>query len=64
LAERRADTHTAMPIWAQRLVFGLMVGGYFYYVVLPWILKKSPPGVGQLWSKAFRAGNKKMHGDR
>jgi len=62
------DTHTGMPIWAQRLVFGLMVGGYFggyfYYVVLPWILKKPPVGIGQLLLKLFRRGTKKIQSDR
>jgi hypothetical protein len=43
-----------MPIWVQRLlIFGLAVG-YIYFAVLPLILKKSPPGVGALWSKLFR----------
>jgi hypothetical protein len=52
------DSHTAMPIWAQRLLFGLIVGGYFYYVVLPWILKKPPMGIGELLLRIFRVGKK------
>ena len=55
----KPDTHTAMPVWAQRLVFGLMVGGYFYYVVLPWILKRTPMGIGELLLRLFRAGANK-----
>ena len=61
---RRGGTQTRMPVWLQRLLIFILVGSYIYFAVLPWILKKSPPGVGELWSKVFRAGSKKMHGDR
>ncbi len=57
-------TQTRMPVWLQRALIFSLAGGYIYFAVLPWILKKSPPGVGELWSKVFRAGSKKMHGDR
>jgi hypothetical protein len=47
-------THTIMPVWLQRLLIGLMVGGYVYFVVLPWILKKPPIGIVQLLAKLLR----------
>jgi hypothetical protein len=65
-SRRRGDppgTQTQMPVWLQRVLIFSLAGGYIYFAVLPWILKKSPPGVGELWSKVFRAGSKKMHGD-
>jgi hypothetical protein len=33
-------THSSMPVWIQRLLIALLVGGYFYYVILPWIFKR------------------------
>jgi hypothetical protein len=57
-------TQTQIPVWLQRGLIFSLASGYIYFAVLPWILKKSPPGVGELWSKVFRAGSKKMHGDR
>ena len=48
------STHTSMPLWLQRLLIGSIVGGYIYYVVVPWITKKSPMGPGQLLLKVLR----------
>jgi hypothetical protein len=45
------STHTSVPVWIQRLLIALMVGGYIYYVVLPWLLKRPPVGIGQLFVK-------------
>jgi hypothetical protein len=66
-SRRRGDpprTQTQMPVWLQRALIFSLAGGYIYFAVLPWILKKSPPGVGELWSKVFRARGEKVHGDR
>lgn len=50
--------HISMPVWIQRLLIALMVGGYMYYVVLPWILKKPAIGIGQLLLKLLRTAPK------
>jgi hypothetical protein len=55
---RGPKTHTSMPVWIQRLLLALIVGGYGYYVVLPWILKKPPVGLNQLLLRLLRAGRK------
>lgn len=44
-------TQSSMPVWMQRTLVFLMVGGYVYYVVLPWLLKRPPVGIGQLFMK-------------
>jgi hypothetical protein len=51
-------TQTQMPVWLQRLLIFISAGSYIYFAVLPWILKKSPPAAGELWSKLFRIGTK------
>jgi hypothetical protein len=48
------ETHSPMPAWLQRLLFGFIIGAYAYYVVLPWILKRKLPGVGELLLKLLR----------
>ena len=35
-----SGTHTSMAPWVKYLLYVLMAGAYFYYVILPWILKK------------------------
>jgi hypothetical protein len=55
-------TRWSMPVWLQRLLIGLTVGGYFYYVVLPWILKKPSIGIGQLLGRLLLAGSKSKQG--
>jgi hypothetical protein len=47
-------TQTSMPAWIQRLLIGSMVGGYVYYVLVPWITKKPPLGPGELLSRVVR----------
>jgi hypothetical protein len=39
---RAPYVQTSMPLWLQRLVILLMVGGYFYVVVWPWVQRKLP----------------------
>jgi hypothetical protein len=56
-------TQTRMPVWLQRvLVFGL-AGTYIYFAVVPLVLKKSLPKVGELWSEVFGGGAKRIDGD-
>lgn len=55
-------THTSMPVWIQRLLTALMVGAYVYYVILPWILKKPPIGIGQLLLRLLRTAPKDTDG--
>jgi hypothetical protein len=52
------NARTQMPTWLQRLLIFSLAGSYIYFAVLPLVLKKSPPGVGELWSKVFSAGTK------
>lgn len=52
----RAHAHTVMPVWMQRSIIALMIGGYVYYVILPWILKKPAPEIRQIALRLFRAG--------
>jgi preprotein translocase subunit SecG len=33
-------TYASTPLWIQRLIASLLVGGYISYVILPWIVKK------------------------
>jgi len=49
---------TSMPLWLQRLFWFFIVGGYLYFVILPWILKKRPQGQVSVFSKLFRRQNK------
>jgi hypothetical protein len=51
----RPKTYTSMPFWIQRLVIALMAGTYVYYVILPWILKKTPMEIGQSLLRVLRA---------
>lgn len=53
-----SGTYTLMPLWLQRFLSFLIVGGYLYYVILPWILKKPLPGVESVFSKLFRRKSK------
>lgn len=53
-----SGAHTSMPLPLQHLLWFLMVAGYLYYVILPWILKKPLPGLGSLFSKLFRRESK------
>lgn len=46
-----ATTHSFMPLWLQRSLLALMVGGYIYYVVAPWLLGRRPIGIGELLQK-------------
>jgi hypothetical protein len=48
-------TQTSVPVWIQRFLIFIMVGGYVYYVVLPWLLKKPPVGIGQILVRLFGA---------
>jgi hypothetical protein len=44
----------SMPPWLQHVLIGLMVVGYAYFVIVPWIWKKSPPRLSQLLTKLFK----------
>ncbi len=33
-------TYASTPLWIQRLIAAVLVGGYVSYVILPWVLKK------------------------
>jgi hypothetical protein len=33
-------TYASTPLWIQRLIAAVLVGGYISYVILPWIVKK------------------------
>jgi len=47
-------TQTSMPLWLQRVLIGSMVGGYIFYVVVPWFTRKSPISPGQILLKVLR----------
>jgi hypothetical protein len=53
-----------MPVWLQRGLILSFVGGYTYLAILPLLMKKSPPGLQELLVKVFRAGAKKISGDK
>jgi hypothetical protein len=53
-----------MPVRVQRLLIFGLAAGYIYFAVLPLILKKSPPGVGALWSRLFRNGSRENRNER
>ena len=53
-AGKPESTHSQMPVWIQRLLFGAIVVGYVYYVLLPWILKRRLPGIIQMVVKLLR----------
>ena len=46
--------HTPMPLWLKRLLWFSIVGGYLYYVILPWISKRPLPGLMSVLSRLFR----------
>ncbi len=48
------STQTSIPVWIQRLLIAMVVGGYVYYVILPWIFKKPPVGISQLLLRLLR----------
>jgi hypothetical protein len=48
-------THKSVPAWFQRSILAFMLGGYVYYVVLPWVFKRPAIGIGQLLMKLLRA---------
>jgi hypothetical protein len=58
------NARTRMPTWAQRLLIVGLVGSYIYFAVLPLILKKSPPGVAELWSRLFPNGSRENRNER
>jgi len=49
------EVHRASPVWLQPLFWFLVIAGYLYFFVLPWIFKKAPVGFGQLVSKLVGA---------
>jgi hypothetical protein len=48
-------THTQTPAWIQRLLFALLVGTYVFYLVQPWVSKKSGLTPGDLLRRFLRA---------
>src|SRR5207244_12309292 len=46
--------HTPPPLWPERLVWFLILAGYLYYVILPWILQRRVPGLMSVFSNPFR----------
>lgn len=48
---------TPMPLWVQRFLIVLMVGAYFY-VILPWFLKKPFPQLVRAFSRLSRRGSR------
>ncbi|HME12702.1 MAG TPA: hypothetical protein VKF79_07580 [Candidatus Acidoferrum sp.] len=55
---RGVSNRTSMPLWAQRLLIGLLACTYMYSVVLPWILNKPLEEVTQSLLRFLRAGSK------
>jgi hypothetical protein len=47
------ESHRTPPVGSVRLLTFLMIGGYVYYVVLPWISKKPPESLSKLSLKLF-----------
>ena len=47
-------TYRPMPVWLQRSLIGTVVVGYFYFVVVPWIVKRPVTGLGQLFLRFLR----------
>jgi len=47
------DVHRSAPVWIKYAFYFLVVAGYLYYVVLPWLLKRPPAGLGQVVLKLF-----------
>jgi hypothetical protein len=56
LGRGRAGSGTEMsaPMWLQRLIIALMVGGYVSYVILPWVLRKLPVGISESLPRFLR----------
>lgn len=50
--------HTSMPTWIQYLLWFLIVIGYFYLVIVPWILRKPSHRLLSSPSRFFRRGRK------
>src|SRR5262249_61864582 len=59
---RGSSTHALMSLWLQRFVRFLILAGYLYYVILPWILKKLLPRILSALSRLF--GKKRRIGLR
>lgn len=55
---RDPATRRSFPVWAQRTVLWLIVTGYFYYVVIPWITRASVPSLAELILKLVRRKSK------
>ena len=49
-----SGVQTSLPLWLQRLLWSLIVGGYLYYVILPWVLKRPLPGLVSVFAKLIR----------
>jgi hypothetical protein len=50
--------HRSAPVWFGRLLIFLMAAGYAYEVLRPWIRKKPPISLTQLFLKLFRRSPK------
>jgi hypothetical protein len=57
-----SGVHAPMPLWLERTLWLLMVGGYLYLVILPWILKRPLPGLVSVFSKLFRPQSRRTSG--
>ena len=48
------QTRTSQPAWSKWLFWGIAAGGYAYYVIVPAVLKRPVPGLGQLFGWILR----------
>jgi len=56
-------TYRSIPVWFQRSVLVLAAGVYFYYVLVPLIIKKPVPGIGELILRFLRSKPKNASGN-
>jgi hypothetical protein len=47
-----------MPVWLKRALISVFVGSYIYFAVLPFAIKKAPPGLERVVGKIVRLGRK------
>jgi hypothetical protein len=47
-------SYASTPLWIQRLIIVVIVGGYISYVILPWVLRKLPARISESFPKFLR----------
>ena len=55
-------TRRSLPVWIQRTVLWLIVAGYLYYIVLPWVIKRPAPSLAGLVLKLIRRKSRSQAG--